>query len=529
MPHQSIAHLEQRVLVLAPTARDAEICSKLLDEAALPASICADLSSICREIQQGAAAAIIAEEAINRDQFGKLVDTLNGQPAWSDFPLLVLVRQGDPSPVALEVLETLGNVTLLERPVRVPTLVSALRTAQRARVRQYQIRDLLIQAAETAERLRAEARGKDEFLAMLAHELRNPLAPIRNGVEILKLEVDSPTGQRILPMMERQVTHMVRLVDDLLDVSRILRGKIKLQHEVLDLAAIIAQALETAQPLISEQGHRLTIEYGPGPMFVQGDLVRLTQVFANVLNNAAKYTDPNGQISVQTERLNASTFRVRVRDSGVGIAPEMLPRVFDLFSQAERSLDRSQGGLGLGLTLVRRLIDMHGGAVRALSDGLGRGTEFQIELPAVAEEVIRSLPPASPALDRPNAPRPRRILIVDDNRDAANSLAALLAARAHVVRTRYDGESSVDEVGRFQPDVVLLDIGLPGMSGYEVAKRLQSEAKRPILIAVTGYGQEEDRRLSGEAGFDYHLVKPIDLSSLDRLLSATAPERPSAS
>jgi signal transduction histidine kinase/CheY-like chemotaxis protein len=516
VPDERSSQIEQRVLVLAPTAKDAAICRNLLGEAGVFAAICPDLSSVCREMARGAAAAVIAEEAIDPNSVGELVAALHQQPAWSDFPLLILVQEGDPSPIVLQMLETLGNVSLLERPVRVPTLVSVLKTAQRARNRQYQIRDLLIQAGETAEQLRQEARGKDEFLAMLAHELRNPLAPIRNGVEILKLELANHASRSVLPMMERQVNHMVRLVDDLLDVSRILRGKITLHKETLDLGTILGQAIETAHPLIAEQGHQLIVSYGPGAMHLEGDSVRLTQVFANILNNAAKYTEPGGQITVETARLREDRFLVSIRDTGIGIAPDMLPRVFDLFSQAERSLDRSQGGLGLGLTLVKRLIEMHGGVVRVLSEGLGQGTEFQVELPAAAAGAARQA--VAQSSEASAAPKSLRILVVDDNRDAANSLASLLAARAHHVSAKYDGESSVEEASRFQPDVVLLDIGLPGMSGYEVAKRLRHGKEGPILIAITGYGQIEDRRLSSEAGFDFHLVKPIELSELERLL-----------
>jgi signal transduction histidine kinase/CheY-like chemotaxis protein len=513
-----LSQIEQRVLVLAPTAKDAAICRNLLSEANVVAAVCPDLAEVCREMERGAAAAVIAEEAIDQKHIGELFASLHQQPAWSDFPLLILVREGDPSPMALQILETLGNVTLLERPVRVPTLVSALKTAQRARNRQYQLRDLLIQAEQAAEQLRQEARGKDEFLAMLAHELRNPLAPIRNGVEILKLELRNHSSRQVLPMMERQVTHMVRLVDDLLDVSRILRGKVTLHNEILDLGTILSQALETAHPLIAEQGHQLIVSYGPGAMQVEGDAVRLTQIFANILNNAAKYTEPGGQITVSTERSSNDRFLVSIRDTGIGIAPDMLPRVFDLFSQAERSLDRSQGGLGLGLTLVKRLIEMHGGEVRVRSDGLGQGTEFQVELPAATPDSAR-LATARP-LDAAATQRSLRILVVDDNRDAANSLASLLAARAHQVSTKYDGESSLEEARHFQPDVVLLDIGLPGMSGHEVARRLRNGNESPILIAVTGYGQSEDRRLTSEAGFDFHLVKPIEFSELERLLDA---------
>lgn len=512
--------LHQRVLVLAPTPRDASLCREILGGAGLPASMCEDVPEICRQIRRGAAAAVLTEESLAPAAIMHLLDVLSGQPAWSDLPILVLTQEGAASETALRVLETLGNVTLLERPVRVPTLVSAVRTALRARARQYQLRELLQEADRTAERLREEAKRKDEFLAMLAHELRNPLAPIRNGVAILNLDASAGEQSReVLSMMERQVGQMVRLVDDLLDVSRILRGKIPLQREVLHLPALIKQAAETAQPLIEAQQHELTLSFASGPLHVKGDAVRLAQVFANLLNNAAKYTDAGGRIAVRVERTDEQTISTTVSDNGVGISAEMVPRVFDLFSQAERSLDRSLGGLGLGLTLVRRLVEMHGGSVDVFSAGLGHGSEFRVDLPAHQPAVqAKHAPPvgAGPS----GSPVRHRILVIDDNRDAADTLAHLLRKSGNEVRSTYEGHTALEEIDRFRPDVVLLDIGLPGMSGYEVARRIRLSGPAMLLIAVTGYGQEEDRRLAAAAGFDHHLVKPIDLALLSQILQS---------
>jgi len=522
MSEQNLPALQQRVLVLAPTDRDAHYCRTVFEEVQLPNFICRDLQEVCRCIEEGAATAVIAEEALQPAAVSALLEVLERQGPWSDFPILVLTWPGAGSQRALQVLETLGNVTLLERPVRVLTLVSAVRTALRARLRQYEIRDLLHQSSQTAERLREEAQRKDEFLAMLAHELRNPLAPIRNGVSILQLDAGADHDARdVLAMMDRQVGQMVRLVDDLLDVSRILRGKIGLQREVLDLPTLIKQAAETAQPLIDAQHHELRLTFGPGPMHVYGDATRLAQVFANLLNNAAKYTDPGGRIRVDVQPLDDGSIVTSVKDNGMGISAKMLTRVFDLFSQAERSLDRSQGGLGLGLTLVRRLVEMHGGSVDVRSAGLGHGSEFRVTLPAVPQPAARP-----PVLSHTSASQPatarQRILVVDDNRDAADSLARLLLLAGYPVQTKYDGTAALDEMERFKPDVVLLDIGLPGMSGYDVARCIRNSRRNLMLIAITGYGQEEDRRSAVAAGFDHHFVKPIDLKQLQETLNSNA-------
>jgi PAS domain S-box-containing protein len=383
-------------------------------------------------------------------------------------------------------------------------------------------------ARDVTERKRAEEalqeadRRKDEFLATLAHELRNPLAAIRNALYILQMPgTDSAIVDEAHGVLGRQVQHLARLVDDLLDVSRIRRDKIELHKERVELAAVVARAVEMANAVIQAQRHNLTIALPPEPIWLEGDLIRLAQVVSNLLHNAAKYTEPGGQIGLSAAREGAEIV-LRVRDTGVGIEPELLRRIFDPFVQAERSLTRAQGGLGVGLTLVQRLVALHGGSVEAHSAGLGRGSEFVVRLPAVAQarqgdEAARG---AGAAPAGPPVPR-RRILVVDDNRDAAASLAVLLRLEGHEAEVAHDGTAALEAVRRQRPDVAFLDLAMPGMDGYELCRRLRADpALTPaLLVALTGWGQEADRRRSEEAGFDRHLVKPVEPQSLRRLLT----------
>ena len=374
-------------------------------------------------------------------------------------------------------------------------------------------------------------RQKNEFLSMLAHELRNPLAPIRNAAEVLRLSgIDHPRVRWARDIIDRQIAHLARLVDDLLDISRITRGKIRLQVQPTDVAAVVAQAVEASRPLIDARRHHLEVTVPERPVVVTGDPARLTQVLTNLLNNAAKYTDEGGRIwlTVSAEcgpdergpGLPPECVEVRVRDTGVGIPPDMLTAVFDLFTQVDASMERSQGGLGIGLTLVKRLVEMHGGRVEVRSEGRGRGSEFIIRLPVRPAEA-----PPAPAADRESGAPPRlRVVVADDNKDSAESLAGLLRLDGHEVHTAYTGEAAVEAVRRHRPEVAVLDLGMPGVSGYEVARRLRALPECPaVLLALSGYGREEDRRLAHAAGFDHHFVKPIDLASMRRLLAAVRP------
>jgi PAS domain S-box-containing protein len=370
------------------------------------------------------------------------------------------------------------------------------------------------------EALRQADRRKDEFLAMLAHELRNPLAPIRTALHLLgQPDAAGADARQAREMVARQVQNLVRLVDDLLDVSRITRGKIQLRVEPLELAAVVGRAVEATRPLIDANRHHLTVALPAEPLWVEGDPTRLEQVFTNLLNNAAKYTERGGSIWVTGERQGGAAL-VRVRDTGFGIPAAVLPHVFELFTQSDRTLDRSQGGLGIGLTLVKTLVELHGGTVEADSGGPGQGSEFVVRLP-LGREAGAPAPVTGQAAGAGSAPgSPLRVLVVDDNRDAAESLAVLLRLWGHEVRTAHDGQSGLKAACSYRPQFVFLDIGLPGLDGYAVARRLREEfAAGMRLVAMTGYGQEEDRRRSHAAGFDRHLVKPVELESLREVLA----------
>ena len=365
--------------------------------------------------------------------------------------------------------------------------------------------------------LAAADRHKNEFLAMLAHELRNPLAPIRNALYVLGMPgADAAMAEQARNVMGRQMQHLVRLVDDLLDVSRIMRGRVELRKERVELAAVVSRAVETVQPLIEAKQHKLEVDLPTQPVWLEADPVRLAQVLSNLLTNAAKYTDQGGRIWLRGA-LDGGEVVVQVRDNGIGITAELLPSVFDLFTQADRSLDRSQGGLGVGLTLCRHLVEMHGGSIRASSAGPGQGSEFEVRLPAAAAVPA---PAAADSATAAMAPA-QRVLVVDDNVDAAESLALLLRLSAHEVQVVHDGARALAAAPAFRPHVVLLDIGLPGMNGLEVARQLRRlpECDGAMLVAVTGYGQEEDRQRSREAGFDCHLVKPVNPNDLQALLA----------
>jgi PAS domain S-box-containing protein len=371
------------------------------------------------------------------------------------------------------------------------------------------------------ETLEEGRRQIDEFLAMLGHELRNPLAPIANAVQLLQAVHTS--DDRVMyarDVIERQATHLTRLVEDLLDVSRITSGKITLRREVVDARDLLLRALEGGRPLAEAREQVLTAEVPPGPLHVAGDPVRLSQVLLNLVNNAVKFTPRGGHI-VLLAREEAGQCALRVRDDGVGIEAELLPRIFDIFVQGQRGLDRSEGGLGLGLTLVRRLIELHGGRVEATSRGRGKGSEFIVRLPLVSETPVAARAPAP----RPASSASRmRVLLVDDNRDSAESLALLLRLAGHEVRVAYDSTEALAAADAFEPDAAVLDIGLPGMSGLQLAARLKARCpgRKPQLIAVTGYGQETDRERSRQAGFDAHLVKPVSPDELLGLLARKA-------
>jgi len=631
---------ERRIVVLAPTRKDGALTRSILEKAGLACLCCTDLDQVCRELDAGAGALLLSEDVFAEQRDQRLIERLTRQPPWSDLPVLVLARPGAMSPAVGAAMELIGNVTVLERPMRVSAFVSAVRTALRARERQYEMRDYfeereaslraqallaaivassddaivsktlqgnilswnigaerlfgysaaeaigqpitmiipperqdeeprLLERLRRGERiehfetvrvtkdgrridvaltvspvrdstgrivaaskvarditqrkltdaaLREADRRKDEFLAILAHELRNPLAPIRNSLHLLRLiNQPDPEATELTELMERQVKHMVRLVDDLLEVSRITRGKIELRKELVEVAAVVRSAVETSRPLIEAAGHELVLSLPSEPLGLHGDPVRLAQIFANLLNNAAKYTDAGGRITL-TVRRDGEWVSTSVRDTGMGIPPDMLPKVFELFRQIERHAGHAQGGLGIGLTLVKSLVEMHGGSVEASSAGVGQGSEFVVRLPLAQTEWSIAVPKT--AISAPVAFAPKRVLVVDDNRDAAESLGMLLKTLGATVHVVYSGADALEALESHQPAVVLLDIGMPGMDGYEVARQIRQRPgfKDVTLIALTGWGQDKDRHRSRKAGFNYHLTKPANVSVLETLL-----------
>lgn len=410
------------------------------------------------------------------------------------------------------------------KPIEVELIGNIYQMGAR-KVAQCNLRDMS-QRGRLERQLQAQAKAladlhhrKDEFLAMLSHELRNPLAPLMNAVYLLRLEQENESliQQQARTIIERQIAQLTHLVDDLLEVSRVITGKIHLRQEQVDANVIAEHAAEVVHPLINQRRHEFTVSLSPRPIWLNGDSARLEQVLVNLLTNAAKYTDKGGHIGLTVQQAGNECV-LRVQDTGVGIAPELLPHVFDLFIQAERSLDRSHGGLGIGLSLVQRLVELHQGTVEAYST-LGQGSEFIVRLPVIV------FPKSQPPLPNTEKARPMesalRVLVVDDRLDSAESLALLLRASGYQVHVAYDGPSAVEIALSYQPDVVLLDIGLPGIDGYEVARRIrqQSTLKNICLVAVTGYGQETDRQRSRKAGFEYHLAKPADFSKIQQILA----------
>jgi PAS domain S-box-containing protein len=402
-------------------------------------------------------------------------------------------------------------------PVEVSLTISPIKDAAGRIVGASKIaRDITDQKRLQAE-MREADRRKNEFLAMLAHELRNPLAPIRNAVQILRLSgADAQAVSAASEMMERQVGQMVRLVDDLLDVSRISQGKIELRKGRIELASAVNHAVEAARAMYQSMNHELTVTLPPQPIYMNADPTRLAQVVGNLLNNACKFTDRGGCIGLTVER-EAEQAVIRVRDSGRGIDADQLLRIFDMFVQVDTSLERSVSGLGIGLSLVKNLVEMHGGTVEVHSAGLGQGSEFVVRLPITVETAEA---PTGPTVSELTTTTPRRILVVDDNPDSATSLALLLKLIGNETQTANDGLEAVESAATFLPDLILLDIGLPKLNGYEAARRIRKQpwSKGMVMVALTGWGQDEDRQQSREAGFDGHMVKPVELPALMKLL-----------
>jgi two-component system, sensor histidine kinase len=520
-----------RILIVAPVGRDAPAIVELLESQGHLTRVCSGLRDAGVQLEEGAGALLLTEESLEREQIAALLPRLDRQPAWSELPVIILTTAGERSAERLErIAAAAGGITLLERPLGAGTLLRSIEVALRSRRRQYQVRDLLAaqQARETAlrdseERLRLAVaalrdmdRRKDAFLATLSHELRNPLAPIRNAAEVLASPRLTPMQLRwTQSVIQRQAAHMASLLDDLLELTRITQGKLQLRKQACSIQSIVEAAVETARPLIEKKRHELRMRVPDDiPPFI-ADPVRLAQALSNLLTNAAKYTDAGGWIELSVrldERLT-----IAVQDSGIGIPAEQLESLFTMFSQIPSAIGRSEGGLGVGLALVKGLAELHGGTVEAQSDGAGKGSRFLITLPFEARPQTE-LPVKEGAAVIPSGKL--RVLVADDNRDAADTLSMLLSMEGYQVRTVYGGRAAVSAAETFRPDVALLDIGMPEMDGYMAAKAIRQRrfGVDIYLVAITGWGQQDDKRRALEAGFATHVTKPVDPKLLRDLL-----------
>jgi len=508
----------ERVLIVAPAGRDAAAIAGVLEEKGYSACVCPGAPEAASQAALGAGALVLTEEALDREHIPSLLRQLDAQPAWSELPVIILTSGGESRSEQLLDLavQAAGSITLLERPLAMVTLVRTIDVALRSRRRQYQVRDLLEAQRLREAALREADRRKDTFLAILSHELRNPLAPIRNAAELLGSANLTPVQLHwAQSVIRRQTAHMASLLDDLLDLARITQTKLRLRKQSCSLGSVVDAAVETARPIIESKRHELTVRMPRDPLTLYADPLRLAQAISNLLTNAAKYTDAGGAIELHARIEGALV--VSVKDNGIGIPAEELGRLFIMFSQVD-SGSRSEGGLGIGLALVKGFVELHDGTVEASSAGPGEGSEFTIRVPLVP---LPTAAPSAPSLHSSSMPSVRlRVLIADDNRDAADTLALLLAVSGYEVRAAYNGGEAVSLAATFRPDVALLDIGMPGMDGYAagMAIRQQRGGREVCLIALTGRGRDDDKRRSLEAGFAMHLTKPVDPDHLQSLL-----------
>jgi signal transduction histidine kinase len=511
-----------RVLMAPATPRDGEATVQALARQQVSVVVVRGPQGVAEQLAGGVGAIVLTELALIDPAFGLLVHALEGQPAWSDVPIVLALRS-DASAAVTALAGRLSNVTLTDRPTSIRTLSNAIQAALRARRRQYEMRDRLAALERAEQALRDADRRKDQFLATLAHELRNPLAPIRNAAYLLANV--SLTPERLADcaaMIARQSRSMAMLLDDLLDVARITNGKLELKFSPVTLQAIVDSAVEAVGPLVAARRHRLAVDVRDPRAFVQADLLRLSQVLTNVLTNAAKYTDAGGNIELTVEVVGGEAEFV-VRDDGVGIDRKVLPHLFEMFNQAADTLDRSQGGLGIGLSLARSLIEMHGGQITASSQGKGHGAVFRLVLPVIDQS--RGNASAGRPRDDNGRSGPlvhARVLVADDNVDAAASVAMMLELDGYDVAIAHDGHQAIECATAAPPDAMVVDIGMPGADGYEVARRVRRSAwgRDILLVATTGWGQPEDQQRAADAGFDAHFTKPVYPEHLRELLAA---------
>ncbi|MEO8381071.1 MAG: ATP-binding protein [Acidobacteriota bacterium] len=510
----SAEDLSRRVLIVAPIGRDAELMCTHLEAAGLQCGVCADIDEVCREIDRGIGALLFTQEALLPNVAPRLARTLDKQPAWSDIPIIILT--GLPSlETKSESFGPLGrrtNVTFVDRPVRIQSLVSATQSALRARERQYQIHELMV-------KLEDRVHERDRFLAILGHELRNPLGAILLASQMR--DDDGRLDGEHAQLIERQSKHLSRLVNDLLDLSRVVSGKIVLKRQVIDLAEALRQSFETMSDAAARQKVTIEVKHSEVPLPVNVDPMRAAQVITNVIGNAIKYTPEGGHIVVCLEREGDQAL-VRVTDDGVGIAENRIGTIFELFAQAENAIGRAQGGMGIGLALVRTLLELHEGTISAKSDGVGKGSEFVVTFPIASEPAVTVAESPRPAAAHDG--QPRRIVVVEDNHDVRDLLRLKLRRLGHEVDAVSDGHAGVKAIVERRPDLALVDIGLPGLDGYEVAAQVRRTIGQDVvLVAVSGFGQPEDKRRAIDAGFDEHITKPADVSDIENLLSRLPP------
>ena len=501
-----------RILIAAPIGRDAELMCAQLQANGIPCQSTRDVFALCEELPNGVGAILVTEEALTREASNCLMATLARQPPWSEPPVVILTGglSTEPKMHGFEGLLNRTNVTLVDRPVRIKTLVSTAQSALRARKRQYDIRDLM-------EQLEERVHERDRFLAVLGHELRNPLGAILLASQMT--EADGGLDPEKTQLIERQARHLTRLVNDLLDLSRVAAGKIVLKRQVLDLVEVVNQSVRTTTDAAQRHGIELAVRTPSKPIIVDADPVRVDQIITNVLTNAIKYTPEGGHVVLDLGEQEGQAL-IRVTDDGVGIAPERIGAIFELFAQAENAIGRAQGGMGIGLALVRNLVALHDGVITAKSDGIGKGSEFAVMLPLASEERRAEATTKKPAVASRSTPLPvRRIAIVEDNKDVRDLLRLKLNRLGHKVFEAGDGVAGVELVIENRPDLALIDLGLPGIDGYQVAREVREKlGQNVVLVAVSGFGQPEDKRRAIEAGFDEHITKPADVNDIENLL-----------
>ncbi|MDT8386548.1 MAG: hybrid sensor histidine kinase/response regulator [Thiogranum sp.] len=506
---------EERVVVMVNGARDSQLCGHALRQHGIASSVHSDAQTFSAALAGDTDVIVVAEEVMQGRAGEALRQFLAAQPDWSALPLVLLCRALPPASLDVTKDHNLlgrGRVTLLESPIRITSFVSAVQMSLYERRQQFRIRDLLEERA-------AQIRQRDQFMAVLGHELRNPLAAIVTCAEVLQMApADSKHAASCKDIVQEQAANMKRMLDDLLDISRLVQDKLTLRRDSADLGRVLEHSMEQVTAELNSNAQHLQVDLPDQPLPLRGDTTRLQQVFVNLLQNASRYSGEGGTIELSARRTDGLV-EVRVRDHGQGMTAETLEHLFQAFYQAESAMRRpGQRGLGLGLHLAARLVSMHGGIIRAHSEGLGRGSEFVVTLPlqAVARQAVKR-----PERSRPSAFKPARVLMIDDNRALVLGLKVLLEDRGHEVRLAHDGYAGLEAAHEWVPDAVVIDIGLPGIDGYEVARRLRRlpALRDTRLIALTGYGSTTDRRLAAEAGFSWHLIKPADVAELEAAIA----------